>query len=308
MLVLAAIVGMYQGLDAADAEVDFETQVAPILQRHCIRCHSPGNKEGDISLSTVDDLSDNEYVVRGDPESSHFIELITATDGKAPEMPKESDPLSEDQVDLLGRWISEGAAWPADAVVKEKSKADSSWWSLQPLRSQESRTIDDFVSEKLAEHDLSLSPQADRRTLIRRATYDLTRAAADAGRSRSVRRAIPIRMAYEKLIDRLLASPHYGERWGRHWLDVVRFGESIGYERNVIINDLWPFRDYVIKSINDDKPFDQLIREHLAGDVFGKDDPDVAWARRFWSPDPMTMSATKTPRRRPRFEPTRWTK
>ena len=82
--------------------------------------------------------------------------------------------------------------------------------------------------------------------------------------------------AYERLIDRLLESPHYGERWGRHWLDVVRFGESIGYERNVIVNDIWPFRDYVIRSINEDKPFDQFIREHVAGDVFGNDDPDVA--------------------------------
>ncbi len=193
LLVLAAIVGMYQGLDAADAQVDFETQVAPILQRHCIRCHSPGNKEGDVSLSTVDDLSDNDYIVRGDPESSHFIELITATDGKAPEMPKESDPLSEDQVALLGRWISEGAAWPTDAVVKEKSKADSSWWSLQPLRSQGSRTIDDFVSEKLAARDLSLNPQADRRTLIRRATYDLIGLPPTPEEVRSVRQRIPIR-------------------------------------------------------------------------------------------------------------------
>jgi hypothetical protein len=111
--------------------------------------------------------------------------------------------------------------------------------------------------------------------LIRRATYDLIGLPPSPQEVEAfVSDSNP--QAYQKLIDRLLESHHYGERWGRHWLDVVRFGESNGYERNVVINDLWPFRDYVIRSLNEDKPFDQFMREHLAGDVFGKDDPRVA--------------------------------
>ena len=241
-------------------------------------CHLPGNRKGDISLATLGDLAENEYVVPGDPDSSYLVDLIAGDGDEAPEMPKDGEPLSEDQVALIRRWIVEGAKWPDEVVLRERSKADGTWWSLQPLRSavsSELDCIDDFVEAKLSESGLRQNPPADRRTLIRRATYDLIglpptleEVEAFVGDSDPG--------AYEKLIDRLLASPHYGERWGRHWLDVVRFGESNGFERNVIINSLWPFRDYVIRSINEDKPFDQFIREHLAGDVIGKGDPEAA--------------------------------
>ena len=272
---------------SADEPIDFATDVAPILQQHCVRCHSPGNSKGDVSLATLADLEDNGYVVSEDPDSSYLVELVTRVDGQPPEMPKEGRPLSDEEVAVIRRWIADGAEWPSDLVIREKSKADASWWSLQPLKiastprvpstagTNEATTIDDFIRSKLAEHDLDLNPPADRRSLIRRATYDLiglppTPAEVEA----FVNDSDP--NAYEKLIDRLLATPHYGERWGRHWLDVVRFGESMGFERNVIVNNLWPFRDYVIRSINQDKPFDQFIREHIAGDVFGSDRPDVA--------------------------------
>jgi len=118
---------------------------------------------------------------------------------------------------------------------------------------------------------------ASRRDLIRRVSYDVTglppsAKEVDAFVAESEQHPDA---AYAALVDRLLASPRYGERWGRHWLDVTRFGESIGYERNVIINNLWPFRDYVIRSLNQDKPFDRFILEHLAGDVVGRGDPEV---------------------------------
>ncbi len=166
----------------------------------------------------------------------------------------------------------------AHTQAAEAKRADKSWWSLQPLSSTfPHQTIDGFVSEKLSGKNLTLNPPADPRTLIRRMTYDLhglppTPQEVDAflgEASRSPQAAIA------NLIDRLLASPRYGERWGRHWLDVIRFGESHGFERNIVNDDIWPFRDYVIKSINDDKPFNQFITEHLAGDLIGKDDPQV---------------------------------
>ncbi len=285
---------------AADEQVDFGRQIAPIIEQHCVRCHSPGNSKGDVSLATLDDLKSNEYVVAGDADGSYLIELVTSQDGDPPAMPKEAKPLSDSEVDLLRQWIRQGAKWPDGVVIKEKAKADASWWSLQPLKvagtlrvpqpgNDQSgndqpiadgtrsvpATIDEFIRAKLADKKLTVNPPADRRVLIRRATYDLIGLPPTP---EDVEAFIndPDPKAYEKLIDRLLASPHYGERWGRHWLDVVRFGESIGYERNVIVNDIWPFRDYVIRSINEDKPIDQFIREHIAGDVFGKNDPDVA--------------------------------
>ncbi len=277
---------------AADEPVDFGKQIAPIIEQHCVRCHSPGNSKGDVSLATLDDLKSNDYVVAGDADGSYLIELVTSQDGEPPAMPKEAKPLSGDEVALLGQWIEQGAKWPSDVVVKEKAKADASWWAYQPLSvgqasslelntfgsqagSLRHSTIDEFIRAKLADKELALNPPADRRTLIRRATYDLIGLPPTPEEVEAFIND-PDPKAYEKLVDRLLASPHYGERWGRHWLDVVRFGESIGYERNVIVNDIWPFRDYVIRSINEDKPFDQFIREHIAGDVFGKNDPDVA--------------------------------
>ena len=258
----------------ADEPVDFSKQIAPIFEQHCVRCHSPGNSKGDVSLATFDDLKSNEYVIAGDPDGSYLIELVTSQDGEPPAMPKEAKPLSDGEVDLLRQWVRQGAKWPDGVVVKEKSKADASWWAYQPLKTN-GATIDDLIRAKLAEKELTLNPPADRRTLIRRATYDLTGLPPTPQEVKTFVND-PDPKAYERLVDRLLESSQYGERWGRHWLDVVRFGESIGYERNVIVNDIWPFRDYVIRSINEDKPFDQFIREHVAGDVFGKDDPDVA--------------------------------
>ncbi len=296
-LVLAILYSMFPGSVIAQAEdtaatIDFAHDIAPIFTAHCVRCHSPNKKEGDISLATIEDLKQNEYVLAGDPDASYLVELISGAEGEPPEMPKESDPLSAEQVAAVRRWISAGAMWPDGVIVREKSKADNTWWSLQPLADVQppriadpllqpdadsdwsQHPVDRFILAKLAEEGLVPNRPAERRTLIRRATYDLTGLPPTPEEVEAfVSDSDPD--AYENLIDRLLDSPRYGERWGRHWLDVVRFGESRGFERNEIINDIWPFRDYVIRSFNDDKPVSQLIREHLAGDVFNADDPEI---------------------------------
>lgn len=257
-------------------------QVAPILERHCIRCHSTNNSKGDFSLSQAETAFADEYIVAGKPQDSHLIEVITSSAvGDPPRMPQNAEPLSADEVQILTDWIAAGAVWPEGRELIERSRADGSFWSLQPITTPDEAsvetnlghaTIDAIVSRRLADAGLQRNQQADRRTLIRRATYDLTGLPPTPDEiQRFLADDSP--QAWEKLIDRLLSSPHYGERWGRHWLDVVRFGESIGYERNVIVNNIWPFRDYVIRSINADKPFNQLIREHLAGDVIASDDP-----------------------------------
>jgi len=174
----------------------------------------------------------------------------------------------------------------ASITKQSANKAEGVWWSLRPLAVMEppsnkdapvdwnQHPIDRFIFQKLKERNLRPSASSDKTRLVRRASYDLTGlppspdAASDFVLDESPE-------AYEKVIDRLLASPAYGERWGRHWLDVIRFGESRGFERNEIIRNAWPFRDYIIRSFNRDKPFDRLIMEHLAGDVIGVDQPDV---------------------------------
>lgn len=257
--------------------VNFEREVKPFLEKKCLGCHNPNILKGELDLSTAAGVfkAGHEIVVPGASGNSDlYLAVVPDSPGGKPAMPEEGEPLTEAEADLLSRWIDEGAAWPEGLVLKEASKTDRSWWAYQTLKESPHATIDAHIDEALAKQGLKRNPPAGKRELIRRLSYDLTGLpptqeeveafAADADPE-----------AYERLVDRLLASPHYGERWGRHWLDVVRFGESRGYERNQIIDNLWPFRDYVIGSFNEDKPMDRLIREHLAGDVVGKGRPDI---------------------------------
>jgi hypothetical protein len=265
--------------------IDFVADITPILESRCLSCHNPNNKKGDLSLATADEGTafSADLFSPLQPEESLLLSVIESSGGDPPEMPKKGEPLTQEEVRTLRQWIKEGAPWPTGVVLRESSKATDEWWAYQaltPIDQLKATGVDAFVAFSLDEKGLTQNPPADKRTLIRRATYDLTGLSPSPSEVDSFVNDADSN-AYERLIDRLLASPRYGERWGRHWLDVVRFGESNGFERNVIINDLWPFRDYVIDSINRDKPFDQFIREHLAGDVIGRGQPEVEIASAF---------------------------
>ena len=183
---------------------------------------------------------------------------------------------------MLRAWIDQGAQWP-DGIDAAKVKSKSDYWVFQPasrpaipkVQSKKwvRNAIDNFVLARLEKEKLKPSPEADRRTLIRRLSFDLTglpptpeEVAAFIADRRSD--------SYELLVDRLLASPRYGERWGRHWLDVVHYGESHGYDKDKPRLNAWPYRDYVINSFNDDTPYSRFVQEQLAGDVLFPDDPD----------------------------------
>lgn len=274
---------------APAAPVDFAKEIAPIFSQRCLRCHNAEEKKGKWSLATAAEFfkkrsGHEDAVVRGDPENSMLVDLISPLSKHAAEMPKEGDPLTPDEVKLVRRWIAEGAPWPEGLVIEPRKRGDKSWWSLQPLHAPkvegDGSPIDRLLLAKLKESGLAMNPPAEPRDLIRRATFDLTGLPPSPEEVDAFARACAVspaaaEEAYAALIDRLLASPRYGEQWGRHWLDVVRFGESTGFERNIIHDDAWPFRDYVIRSLNDDKPFDRFILEHLAGDQLAPGDPAV---------------------------------
>ncbi len=273
------------------APVDFERDVAPLLTAHCLRCHQASRREGELSLASPDDLRELGYVVPGQPDESHLLQVVGPGEEGVPRMPKEGAPLSAQQIALVRRWIEAGAAWPEGVELRERSRAGRDWWSLAPLAdvqipSVESwlggllpaewgqHPIDRFVGAELAAHGLAANPPAPRQVLIRRLSYDLTGLPPSPEEVRQFEND-PAPDAYERLVDRLLDSPHYGEQWGRHWLDVVRFGESTGFERNTLVNNAWPFRDYVIRALNEDRPISRLITEHLAGDVVGPGNPAI---------------------------------
>lgn len=280
---------------ADELPVDFEKQIAPIFATHCVRCHSPEQSKGDLSLATIHDLKTGEYISAGDPENSALLELVTESDGDRPAMPKDSRPLSSNEVDLLRRWISEGANWPSRVVVKEQSRADLSWWSLQPIRvsklpdihnkDRQLAPIDQFIQAKLTKHGLEPSPRADRRTLIRRLSFDLHGLPPTPEAVRAfVNDTDP--QAYGKLVYQMLESPHYGERFARHWLDISHYADTHGFERDKRRDNAWRFRDYVIDALNSDKPYDRFLQEQIAGDVLWPDDVQAVIATGFLAAGP----------------------
>lgn len=212
-----------------------------------------------------------DYVIPGNAADSMLYWITLPLDnGEKPEMPEEGEALTEEESKKLAAWIDAGAEWPEGLVLKEASKADESWWAYQPLSKPKHQSIDTYIESKLEVEGLTLNPKTDRRTLIRRVSLDLTGLPPTPEEVEAfVANTDP--KAYEKLVDRLLASPRYGERWAQHWLDVIRWAETVGFETNNVRQNAWPYRDWVIAAFNDDKPYDQFIFEQIAGDTVGED-------------------------------------
>lgn len=269
---------------SSDGIAFFEQKIRPVLVEHCYSCHSAEAKKlkGNLYLDSKAGWqkggdSGEPVIIPGKPEESLLIQSVRH-EVEDLEMPPKKPKLPPSVIADLVAWVKMGAPDPREGVKLEATRADKSWWSLQPNKTDLNTAgdIDDFIEARLKEKNLTFNPPADPRALIRRMTYDLHGLPPTPEEVEAfVKDCEKNTRASKDLIERLLASPRYGERYGRHWLDVIRFGESNGFERNFIIDDLWPFRDWVIQSINEDKPFNRFITEHLAGDVIGKDNPEV---------------------------------
>jgi cytochrome c553 len=266
--------------DAARSAALFKSDVAAILKANCVRCHGPKKTEGGLDLSTHDKLlaggDSGAAVVPGNSKKSLLYQL--AAHLKEPHMPDGGDKLPAAALARLAEWIDLGAAYDAPLVAAAPAKPH---WAFQPVRrpavpeapetkSQITNPIDKFILATLCASGLSLSPEADRRTLIRRLKYDLLGLPPTPEEVEAFAKD-ESPDAYEKLVDAYLASPHHGERWARHWLDVVRFAESHGFEMNQPRPGAWHYRDWVIKALNADTPYDRFVRQQLAGDAVGAD-------------------------------------
>ncbi len=303
-VMLAAAVTVHAGDNAPATPAErehielFETRIRPLLAKHCYECHGSEKQRGGLRLdSRAAMLAGGESgaaIEPGDPTQSL---LMAAVNYEALEMPP-SGQISAGEIELLARWIELGAPWPgedsaapADVRPAEPkiTDEDRAWWAFQPLADVAPPALSDpwiqgpldaFILERLASAGLRPAPPADRRVLARRAYFDLWGLPPTPEQlDEFLRDERPD--AFARLVDRLLEHPHYGQRWARHWLDLARYAESDGYRQDAYRPNAWRYRDYVIDSLNADKPYDQFVTEQLAGDQIDANDPELMAATGF---------------------------
>jgi hypothetical protein len=262
----------------ATAKIDFDKEVRPILAMHCVKCHGAEKSKGGLRLDDAKKLADGgnsgPAIVPGKSAESRLIHAVAGADADL-KMPPEGPELSAAQVGILRAWIDQGAKWGDGPITTTTAK--SKHWAFQPIRrppvpaiqkppSALANPIDAFILGRLEKEALSPSPPASKATLLRRVTLDLI-GLPPSPKEVDEFLADESPQAYEKVVDRLLASPHYGERWGRHWLDSARYADSDGYEKDSGRPFAWRYRDWVIRALNDNLPFDRFTVEQLAGDL-----------------------------------------
>ena len=293
------LVGLFAPLAArGDSEGDrlFRERVAPVLERRCVHCHGDASPKGGLSLTTAEAVRKGgkagPAIVSGKPDESLLLDAVT---GDPPEMPKKGPPLAVGEVADLRAWIDQGARWPEGLTLRDRRFEGEKWWAFAPLMrppipvvkaTEWVRTpVDAFILAGLEMEGLAPSAEADRRTLIRRLAYDLHGLPAKPG---EVDDFLGDRRpdAYERLVDRLLDSPRYGERMGRYWLDVVHYGDTHGYDKDKRRDHAWPYRDYVIRAFNADVPYAKFVRQQVAGDVIDRGNSEGVIAAGFISAGP----------------------
>jgi len=271
---LAAMVGFATITHA----VEFENDILPILEENCLDCHGPDKqksgfridqralmlKGGDTGIATL---------VPGDWQASYLMEVVTHLDEDMA-MPPKGDPLPESDIELLKQWVNAGAEWPGQ--MDEVQNETTDLWSFQPVERPEipgdnATPVDAFLNHKLREMGLPANGPTDARSLVRRASIVLTGLPPTPERVESFVEAYAIDAdgSYRALVNELMDSPHFGERWAQHWLDVIRWAETNGSEANLYRKGAWIYRDYVIRAFNEDLPYDRFIKEQLAGDQMG---------------------------------------
>lgn len=264
-----------------DRPVDFVKDVQPLFAKTCLKCHGPDKQRGSLRLD-VKSLAfkggdiHSPAIIAGKSADSPLIQLVAGVDPDL-KMPPEGDPLTAEQIGILRAWIDQGATWPDEASAKLDDPRMH--WAYQPVKRPAvpavvsglvRNPIDSFITARLSEAGLTMSAEADRRSLVRR-LYLVLHGLPPTPEEIAEFLADDRPEAYEELVDRLLDSPRYGERWARHWLDVIAFGETHGFEVNTPRENAWPYRDYVIEAFNKDTPFPRFILEQLAGDTLGED-------------------------------------
>jgi hypothetical protein len=292
-LAIAVVLGCAGAVpsQAGPPGAQFDREVQPLLSR-CVQCHGPGKAKAGLRLdsrqaATAKLKSGNRAIVPGKPDESELLRRVRSADGSE-RMPPKGAPLTAAQAETLRRWIAAGADWPEHWAYRPLTKPEpprvAGDWARTP--------IDRFILAKLAERGLAPSPPADRRTLLRRVYFDLI-GLPPTPEETDAFLADNSSDAYEKVVDRLLASPHYGERWARHWMDVAHYAETHGHDQDRPREHAWPYRDYLIRAFNTDTPYGRFVREQVAGDVLYPDDPRATVATGFLATGPWDESSLR---------------
>ena len=266
---------------SADEQISYNQHIRPIFNQKCLACHGGVKQSGGFSLLFEEDAfavteSGKAAIVPGSPGKSELVKRLRHLDPEL-RMPFEGDPLNEQEIALIEQWIAEGAKWekhwayiPPDPNIQPPSVANLEWPNNE---------IDQFILDRLEQEGLRPNPEADKASLLRRLSLDLIGLPPTLEEvDRFVNNNDP--KAYEQEVDRLLASPHFGERWASMWLDLARYADSKGYEKD-LYRSIWKYRDWVIKAFNEDMPFDQFATEQLAGDLLPNPTEDQLIATAF---------------------------
>src|SRR5499427_7339912 len=267
ILTCALLIAAFLTRRRSDDEVHFSRDVRPILNQNCMPCHGGVRQKNGVSFLFREEAlgtgkSGKRTIVPGSPDKSELIARVTSPDPDT-RMPYHAPPLSPQQIDVLRRWIKQGAKWedhwafvaPKQQTLPAVKHPD---WPRQPL--------DRFILARLEKEGLSPSPEADKSVLLRRVSFDLT-GLPPTPEEQALFLSDSSPNAYEKQVDRLLASPHYGERWASMWLDLARYADTKGYEKDMERPGVWPYRDWVIDAFNRNVPYDRFVITQLAGDL-----------------------------------------
>ena len=282
---LAAVLGLAATAGAQTEPINFTDHIRPIMERSCWNCHGEAAQLSDLDLSSregaLEGGAKGPAIVPGRAEDSRLFRMVAGLD--QPFMPMSGDPLSDAELAAVRTWIDEGAHWDAGEVTaatdalaalenNELPPGARDYWAFRhpqqapvPASREFDHPVDRFLEASRKDAGLTAAPRADRLTLLRRAYLDLIGLPPTLEQVEEFL-ADTERGAWERLIDKLLDSPHYGERWGRHWLDVARYADTDGFEQDYVRLNMWRYRDYVIDAFNDDKPYNQFLREQIAGD------------------------------------------
>lgn len=268
--VFVALIGVF--FFGNEREVDYSTEIKPILNKHCITCHGGVKKNGGFSVLFEEEAfaiteSGHAAIIPGDPNGSELIKRLTANDPEL-RMPYEKEPLSTEEIDLLKTWIKQGAKWGKhwayQTVQKPKEVDNKLSAGLSPSEhSESSNSIDFFVAKKLVEQELEFSPEENYLKLLRRASLDITGLPPT---QKIIEAYSSKKITYEEAVDEMLSASTFGEKWATWWLDMARYADTKGYERDVN-RTMWPYRDWVIRAFNNDMPYDEFTIDQLAGDL-----------------------------------------